>query len=81
MNDGKNPINRYIINSPMLPDLKKHADGSLTLYIQNASPGSDKESNGSPGATARSTCCALLAEVRTRRQVSPLGSAALPNGW
>ena len=36
MYDGKtqllieNPINRYLINSPMLPDLKKNADGSLT---------------------------------------------------
>jgi len=29
----KNPINRYLINSPMLPQLKKPADGSLTLYI------------------------------------------------
>jgi hypothetical protein len=26
----KNPINRYLINSPMLPDMKKNADGSLT---------------------------------------------------
>jgi hypothetical protein len=40
MYDGKtqllieNPINRYLINSPMLPDLKKNADGSLTLYVQ-----------------------------------------------
>jgi hypothetical protein len=39
MYDGKsqllieNPINRYLINSPMLPDMKKNADGSLTLYI------------------------------------------------
>ena len=49
MYDGKtqllieNPINRYLINSPMLPDMKKNADGSLTLYIQNKSPGADKE--------------------------------------
>ena len=30
-----NPINRYLINSPMLPDLKKNPDGSLTIYIQH----------------------------------------------
>ena len=54
MYDGKtqllieNPINRYLINSPMLPDLKKNADGSLTLYLQKDSPGADKESNWLP---------------------------------
>jgi hypothetical protein len=54
MYDGKsqllieNPINRYLINSSMLPDLKKNADGSITLYIQNRSPGADKESNWLP---------------------------------
>ena len=54
MYDGKtqllieNPINRYLINSPMLPSLKKNADGSLTFYIQNKSPGADKESNWLP---------------------------------
>ena len=43
--DGKtqllvaNPINRYLINSPMLPDLKKDADGGLTIYLQHADPG------------------------------------------
>ena len=40
-----NPINRYLINSPMLPDLKRDPDGGLTLYIQQASPGKDKEPN------------------------------------
>ena len=54
MYDGKtqllvqNPIHRYLINSTMLSSLKKNSDGSLTLYIQQHSPGNDKESNWLP---------------------------------
>jgi hypothetical protein len=43
-----NPINRYLVNSPMLPNLKRDADGGLTLTIQNESPGKDNEANWLP---------------------------------
>ncbi len=43
-----NPLNRYLINSPMLPTLKRDADGGLTLIIQHYSPGKEKESNWLP---------------------------------
>ncbi|MDE1991099.1 MAG: DUF1254 domain-containing protein [Rhizobiaceae bacterium] len=43
-----NPLHRYLINSSMLPDLKRDADGGITIYVQNASPGKDKESNWLP---------------------------------
>jgi hypothetical protein len=54
MYDGKsqllieNPINRYLINSPMLPNIKKNEDGSLTIYIQKDLPSADKEANWLP---------------------------------
>jgi hypothetical protein len=43
-----NKLNRYLINSAMLPVLKKDADGGLTLTVSHDSPGSDKESNWLP---------------------------------
>jgi hypothetical protein len=48
----KNPINRYLINSPMLPNLKLDSEGGLTIYIQSDSPGKDKESNWLPAPKA-----------------------------
>jgi len=55
-----NPINRYLINSPMLPDLQRDADGGLTLYVQNESPGPDKESNWLPAPSGPFWCAMRL---------------------
>ena len=44
----ENPIDRYLLNSPMLHQFKRDADGGLTVYIQHESPGKDKESNWLP---------------------------------
>ena len=43
-----NPLNRYLINSAMLPNLKADPDGGYTLRIQRDSPGPDLESNWLP---------------------------------
>ena len=44
----ENPINRYLINSPMEPQLVRDADGGITLCIQHDSPGKSKEANWLP---------------------------------
>jgi hypothetical protein len=43
-----NPINRYLLNSTMMSQFKRDADGGLTLLIQNENPGKDKEDNWLP---------------------------------
>jgi hypothetical protein len=54
MYDGKtrllvdNPLNRYLINSEMVPNLRRNKDGSVTLYLQKDPPGNDKDSNWLP---------------------------------
>jgi hypothetical protein len=46
-----NPINRYSISPRQ--NLKTSSDGSTDLYIQNQSPGADKESNWLPAPTGK----------------------------
>ncbi|MGB5203647.1 DUF1254 domain-containing protein [Eudoraea sp.] len=54
MYDGKtqllidNPLNRYLLNSPMMDDFVMNEDGSLTLYMQKESPGAALEANWLP---------------------------------
>lgn len=43
-----NPLKRYLINSSMLPPLKRDPDGGVTIHIQNESPGKSRESNWLP---------------------------------
>jgi hypothetical protein len=43
-----NALNRYVINSTMLPTLQRDVDGGLTIYVQHESPGAERESNWLP---------------------------------
>ena len=67
----KNPINRYLINSPMVPNMKKNADGSLTLYIQKDSRARTRRATGS----LRLTTSFIWSCVSTGRRRSRLQSS------
>jgi len=47
----KNPIDRYLINAPMLDGMIKNADGSVTIYIQAKSPSPARQANWLPAPT------------------------------
>ncbi len=55
-----NPLNRYLLNSPMLPQFQCDADGGLTFYIQPESPGADLEANWLPAPTGPFFCAMRL---------------------
>ncbi|MGH6715397.1 MAG: DUF1254 domain-containing protein [Bradyrhizobium sp.] len=48
-----NPIQRYFVNSSMLPTMKTDSDGGLTIYIQHKSPGAGKSANWLPAPNRR----------------------------
>jgi hypothetical protein len=43
-----NALDRYLINSPMLPTLLRDSDGGITIYVQHESPGKNLETNWLP---------------------------------
>jgi hypothetical protein len=43
-----NPLNRYLLNSTMMPQFTRDADGGLTFDVQHESPGKDNEANWLP---------------------------------
>lgn len=45
---AENPINRFLLNSTMLPDFVSDADGGVTLYVQHESPGKEQKPNWLP---------------------------------
>jgi hypothetical protein len=55
-----NPLGRYLINSAMLPDLVRDADGGLTLLIQHTSPGPAREPNWLPAPRGPFFCVLRL---------------------
>lgn len=44
----QNPIDRYLINAPMLDQMRRNADGSLTIHIQKDDPGEAVRPNWLP---------------------------------
>ena len=63
-----NRLNRYLINSPMLPGLKRDADGGLTIHVQHDSPGPDRDANWLPRRTGRSWWCCVCIEPKSDAQ-------------
>jgi hypothetical protein len=55
-----NPINRYLLNSPMMDDFVFGADGSLTFYVQKDSPGKNLEPNWLPAPNGPFYCVLRL---------------------
>jgi hypothetical protein len=55
-----NPLNRYLLNSPMFPQFKRDADGGITFYIQHKSPGADQEANWLPAPKGPFFCAMRL---------------------
>ena len=44
----QNPIDRYLINAPMLSGMTRNADGGVTLYVQKDDPGGNRTANWLP---------------------------------
>ncbi len=74
----KNPIGRYLVNSPMLPQMRKNPDGSLTIYIQKDRPAGNKAANWLPAPDGPIYLVMRLYWPKTQApSILPVGSG----GW
>lgn len=71
-----NPINRYSMSMRTNPKLE--SDGSLVIYIQNASPGADKEANWLPAPKGKFVLMLRLYWPREHKPSILDGSWAIP---
>ena len=71
-----NPINRYSISARQ--NLKSNPDGSVDLYIQNDSPGADKESNWLPAPAGKFVLMLRLYWPTRRRPRSSTDPGSFP---
>jgi hypothetical protein len=69
-----NSLNRYSIGD-RTKGLEYGKDGSLTIYVSNASPGKDKESNWLPAPASK---CSLVARVYGPSKAAMTGEWKLP---
>jgi hypothetical protein len=69
-----NTLNRYSIGD-RTKGLQYDKDGSLTIYVSNASPGKDKESNWLPAPASK---CSLVARVYGPSKAAMDGEWKLP---
>jgi hypothetical protein len=70
-----NPINRYLVNSEMVPSMKKNPDGSLTLFIQKDSPGKANEANWLPAPNGPIyMLLRMYIPSQTRPSILPVGT-------
>jgi Protein of unknown function (DUF1214) len=76
-----NPLNRYLLNSPMLPQFKKDADGGLTLLIQNESPGKEMEANWLPAPKVALRKCICASTDRKKKPWKASGPHRSSTRW
>ena len=67
----EDPINRYLINSPALPELQRKRDGSLTICILARIPGLDTSPTGCPRPMVRCTSSCGAASTTTPPAILP----------
>ena len=75
-----NPLNRYLINSSMLPGLKRDDDGGVTLAIQHADRAPGKRRTGCPRRPGRSSWSCGSIGRRPRRSMGEWKAPPLVRG-